>query len=483
MEGPQAVRGSARGGHVGPPAARGRAAHRGGEPRSYVRLGHDALAKVAAAWRAERERKRQARKWAAGAAAAVVLALLFSGLAFDAYRGREKALASEAKAREQTAKAREQTLIATSRQLAAHSSALLGQQYDLALLLAAQAFRFSKTVEARDALFTALTARPDRTMKPDVRSFLEHPGHRTVAMAFSPDRKTLATGWAVKGDTVEGPWAGIDFWDLESGRRADGPCLNPGNVVNILAFSPDGGALAVGFSTPKTGLGGVILWNLESDNRTVEPLSLPVKGPVTSLAFSPEDPYNSRNPMLVAGFRGVDPKLGGGVVMWDLVVKRRGGRGPRYGRAFPVIRIDGGVPSKSQVRSVAFNRDGTAVAAGCVIPEMGYDKWDGSVVVLWEKGPNGIWPARILDADALYDTQNVVFSPVANLLAAGFKGGEPGNEKGGGLAVWNLDGPTPSRNDLVLDELRDAAEHRLQRRWQGHRGRRRVVDRPRGRDG
>ena len=31
----------------------------GGEPRRYIRLGHDALAKVAAAWQAEREEKQR----------------------------------------------------------------------------------------------------------------------------------------------------------------------------------------------------------------------------------------------------------------------------------------------------------------------------------------------------------------------------------------------------------------------------------------
>ena len=95
MERLDAVRSGPGGRQVGPPAARGRAAHRGGRAAPYVRLGHDALAKVAAAWKAEREeqehlqrerdqvererkkRQQQVRRLVAGVCVAAGVAILF----------------------------------------------------------------------------------------------------------------------------------------------------------------------------------------------------------------------------------------------------------------------------------------------------------------------------------------------------------------------------------------------------------------------
>ena len=69
----------------------------GGEPRRYVRLGHDALAKVAAAWKAELEEKqrleeertkrlRQLRRLAGVAVVFLTLAGLFGWLGLKANR-------------------------------------------------------------------------------------------------------------------------------------------------------------------------------------------------------------------------------------------------------------------------------------------------------------------------------------------------------------------------------------------------------------
>jgi tetratricopeptide (TPR) repeat protein len=85
----------------------------GSAPRPFIRLGHDALAKVAAAWQKEREeeerieqeraamelerkkRREQVRKMAVGVAVAAGLALLFLVTALWAMRSEQQAVASE----------------------------------------------------------------------------------------------------------------------------------------------------------------------------------------------------------------------------------------------------------------------------------------------------------------------------------------------------------------------------------------------------
>ena len=89
----------------------------GNEPRPFIRLGHDALARVAAAWQAERDeeerlrqeraqvelerakRRQQIRKLLAGTCAAACAAILFGAIGLWALDQRARARSSEAKAR------------------------------------------------------------------------------------------------------------------------------------------------------------------------------------------------------------------------------------------------------------------------------------------------------------------------------------------------------------------------------------------------
>lgn len=89
----------------------------GNEPRPFIRLGHDALARVAAAWQAERDeeerlrqeraqvelerakRRKQIRKLLAGTCAAACAAILFGAIGLWALDQRARARSSEAKAR------------------------------------------------------------------------------------------------------------------------------------------------------------------------------------------------------------------------------------------------------------------------------------------------------------------------------------------------------------------------------------------------
>ena len=90
----------------------------GNEPRPFIRLGHDALARVAAAWHAELDeeerlrqerakvelerarRRQQVRKWIVGTCAAVCAAILFGAIGLWAWSERTRAKANEKKARD-----------------------------------------------------------------------------------------------------------------------------------------------------------------------------------------------------------------------------------------------------------------------------------------------------------------------------------------------------------------------------------------------
>lgn len=80
-------------------------------------------------------------------------------------------------------------------------------------------------------------------------TFAAADGNPTLALAFSPDGKTLAGGYVT-----------IRLWDTETGNERselDGHT----NGVHIMTFSPDGKILASGDT-----VGKVILWDLDSPN-------------------------------------------------------------------------------------------------------------------------------------------------------------------------------------------------------------------------
>ena len=95
----------------------------GGEPRRYVRLGHDALAKVAAAWQAEREqkqrleqerakRRKQRRQLLAGSLVAAFLAVVFGVMWRKADLDAKEAEHQARLAKDAEVKAKAQELIA-----------------------------------------------------------------------------------------------------------------------------------------------------------------------------------------------------------------------------------------------------------------------------------------------------------------------------------------------------------------------------------
>jgi WD40 repeat protein len=126
--------------------------------------------------------------------------------------------------------AKRQTSFALSRQLAAQSKGYISNQFDLALLLAVEAYGIRPIVEARNSLLAALTLNPRLT------TFLR--GHQSpvYSLDFSPDDKMLVSGDA------DGQ---ILFWDVATHQPLGVPLDNKASV-SAIAFSPDGARIVSG---------------------------------------------------------------------------------------------------------------------------------------------------------------------------------------------------------------------------------------------
>ena len=214
------------------------------------------------------------------------------------------------------------------------------------------------------------------------------------SVAFSPDGKTLAAGYAPAA-------RGVVLWDAERrSRLAAEPLPVAEGGVRSVAFSPDGKTLAAGARRRRRGA----LGRGAAARLAAEPLPVP-EGAVASVAFSPD------GKTLAAAYGVVGAsRIGGGVVLWDAERRTPAGRPP-----LPVA--EGGV------QSVAFSPDGKTLAAGYASSARPRG------VVLWDAARR----TRLADPPlpvAEGGVQSVAFSPDGKTLAAAC---------GDGVVLWDVD--------------------------------------------
>ncbi len=162
--------------------------------------------------------------------------------------------------------ARAQARVATSRGLSATAINMVDTNYQLALMLAAQAHHVANTPESRSGLLSTLASNHHHS------AFLRHEGDLVTAVAWSPDGKSVVSG------TLSGQ---IRLWDVEQ-RSSRVIADRGGSRLTALEFSPDGELLAAGSDD-----GSLALWGLGAEDQERQVVSSGDGEPVTSLRFSP----------------------------------------------------------------------------------------------------------------------------------------------------------------------------------------------------
>ena len=218
-------------------------------------------------------------------------------------------------------------------------------------------------------------------------------GQRAIrGIAFSPSGRTIATGSA----------SGADLWDAATGAHK-AILATPADLTNPdeVAFSPDGGTVAIGGWNPATPAGGKVEFWDRARHRIVGPPILDTNGWVYSISYSPDGTR-----LAVGTTQGTNS---GTTTMWDT--------------ATHLLIGNKLVGQKQTVRSVAFSPDGQVLASAS----------EDGTVFLWNTATGDRIGEPLIGHDS--EVRDVAFSPDGSMLASvGYDGT---------VISWDLHGLVP----------------------------------------
>jgi WD40 repeat protein len=256
--------------------------------------------------------------------------------------------------------AAERQVIVRAGQLAAQSATVREAQFDLSILLAIEAYRTANTSQTRSNLLEVTQA------KPELSQYMRGHTHSIADLAFSPDRKILASASADRT---------IILWDVATRQPIGEPLVGHTAFVSSLAFSPDGKILVSG-----SGDNTIIVW----DVATHHPISEPLTGHtdyLSSIVFSP------------SGETFVSGSQDGTMIVWDAATRQPVGR--------PMQANEGGI------NSISISPNGEMVASA---------GWDNAII-LWNLATRQRIGAPLTGHKE--PINSVAFSPDGRFLASG----------------------------------------------------------------
>jgi WD40 repeat protein len=241
-----------------------------------------------------------------------------------------------------------------------------------------------------------------------------------TAVAFSPDGGTLAITTSIgisSGDTR----GAVQLWDV---TRRTAPArtasIPDSQGVTAVAFSPDGRTLAMTTNPDSIGGGTVQLWDVATRTAPTRTATMPDSQGLTAMAFSPDG-----NTLAAGTTSSYDS--GGKLQLWDVTTRT-------------ALTRTATVPDYQDVTAVAFSPDGQTLATTTSNPKVG-----GGSVQLWNASRTA--PTRTATLDEWGGTA-VAFSPDGHALATTSSG-----LNGGTLHLWDVTSRTaPARTATIPSE-------------------------------
>jgi hypothetical protein len=357
----------------------------------------------------------RARRMGISLVVASIIVAIFVTLWYQRELSDQKAVAAataQTLEAEKSAASEKQARLALARQQAQQAVAAALRRFDdrvdVSMLLVLEAGRLAALGEDRENVLIQGALLDGLLSKTRLATFLH--GHTAAvgALAFSPDRKILASGDAngviilhdVLSDQVTsqplrqstdvrglafspdstvlvsvGTDGMLTLWDVAAGQAVGSLLAGGDQSVVSVAFSSDGNLLASG--SPN---GTIILWDIGTREQIGSLLAGPA-GPVQSVAFS------SDGNLLASG------SPNGTIVLWDVGTRQPLGS-PFNGRS-------------GLVQSKAFSRDGTSLASGTSTGR----------IILWDVATRQQLGMQLTGHTGL--VQSVAFSPDGKKLASG----------------------------------------------------------------